>query len=271
MPSRFGRGRGLIPPRTRISFPRFTAVAAEAEIQAEPKEQEEPQEQEGQKVQEKAFQEEGFQSLQEKEELIQLFVFLQQLLLKGDPRPSPQDGEENKWSAGDKAKDKGGEPQSDLTAPEETEDAEELKMQEALLQSAVDEAWSDKTRVLSFSELPKERRGTPFKECVDNVEADDIESMEERIKAHAKVPAVPGGTAPGRPAQRAQVDPAHRQPFRCKHPGAEPHADHRGPQRCSSAGPRAQPLHHGCPWNELGLRLLHPERIHDKTAGGQRG
>ena len=95
-------------------------------------------------------------------------------------------------------------------------------MQEALLQSAVDEAWSDKTRVLSFSELPKERRGTPFKECVDNVEADDIEGMEDRIK-HAKVPYamlhyIAGGTAPGRPSQRAQVDPAHRQPFRCKHP-----------------------------------------------------
>ena len=61
-------------------------------------------------------------------------------------------------------------------------------MQEALLQSAVEEAWSDKTRVLSFSELPKEHRGTPYKECVDNVEADAIESMEDRIKAHAKVP-----------------------------------------------------------------------------------
>ena len=66
--------------------------------------------------------------------------------------------------------------------------AEELKMQEALLQSAVEEAWSDKTRVLSFSELPKEHRGTPYKECVDNVEADAIEGMEDRIKAHAKVP-----------------------------------------------------------------------------------
>ena len=94
----------------------------------------------------------------------------------------------NKWSAGDKAKDKGGEPQSDLKAQEETEDAEELKMQEALLQSAVEEAWSDKTRVLSFSELPKEHRGTPYKECVDNGEADAIEGMEDRIKAHAKVP-----------------------------------------------------------------------------------
>ena len=124
----------------------------------------------------------------------------------------------NKWSAGDKAKDKGGEPQSDLKAQEETEDAEELKMQEALLQSAVEEAWSDKSRVLSFSELPKEHRGTPYKECVDNVEADAIESMEDRIKAHAKVPdamlhyiarflaALPQGS------QRAQVDPAHRQP-----------------------------------------------------------
>ena len=94
----------------------------------------------------------------------------------------------NKWSAGDKAKDKGGETQSDLKAQEETEDAEELKMQEALLQSAVEEAWSDKTRVLSFSELPKKHRGTPYKECVDNVEADAIEGMEDRIKAHAKVP-----------------------------------------------------------------------------------
>ena len=94
MPSRFGRGRGSDSSEEGIHSHGLRAVAAEAEIQAEPKEQEEPQGQEGQKVQEEACQEEGFQSLQEKEELIQLVVFLQQLPLKGDSHPSPQDGEE---------------------------------------------------------------------------------------------------------------------------------------------------------------------------------
>ncbi|CAE7255146.1 unnamed protein product [Symbiodinium sp. CCMP2592] len=71
---------------------------------------------------------------------------------------------------------------------EEAEDREEASMQEALMKSAMEEAWSDRTRTLSYSELPADQRGPPYKEVMENVEADDIERMAARIKEHSRLP-----------------------------------------------------------------------------------
>ncbi|CAE7431203.1 METTL21B, partial [Symbiodinium necroappetens] len=97
----------------------------------------------------------------------------------------------NRWSKDQDQTSKGPDPAVtwDKAEPDDETWEEEQRLQQALAKSAIDEAWTETRRVLSYREIPVAKRPPSFKEASAQIEAPQLEAMEARIRDAAKLPA----------------------------------------------------------------------------------